>query len=452
MHSNRFGMVFRAALLAVCAPLVLLGCATPTPWVMPSAPQYPALPSVGLSAGSVLSAQAVAERVGADNAAIQVARAQLQVSMAHSAVAAALPDPSLNFALDHPVSAGDFVNALNQSVAMDLSALITRGARLDAAQAAVTAQRLQLSWLVLQKQTEASVLLLQLWAADAEQRVLAAQRDALQQSAQDTAAAVQHGWLTQPQALAVASNRAAIEQQQQALAAQQAQWHAALNGLMNLPPDTAWRLPAQQQPVVAVPAEGVLSQRLAQLADHRADLLALRAGVMQAEANYRVAILQQFPGVTLGGGTANDTSNVHTVGFSLGLTLPIFGSAQARVSAAQASRAALEVALQARINQAVAEVATAQAQRQALAQRLALLHAQLPIFAQAKTAQADALAAGYVPYAAYLAARTQWFETERAILRAQGEQAAAAIGLLSVLGLPPSVNFVAEPDRRVAVK
>lgn len=73
----------------------------------------------------------------------------------------------------------------------------------------------------------------------------------------------------------------------------------------------------------------------------RPDLMALRAGYASQEQALRLAVLSQFPSVGITLSRARDTSNIHTLGFGIDFSLPIFNGSRGRIAMAGATRAEL---------------------------------------------------------------------------------------------------------------
>jgi outer membrane protein TolC len=417
---------------------LLAGCATYQPLALPKQPDFAVLPTPENPAVPlVLSLPELLARVLADNPALKAAKLDAVIATAQMQQAAALPDPSLNLTRDTPLNGVGLISAMNQAIGMDLSALLARGARLDAAKAAQIQQALDYSWLGLTTQIKAGEGYVQLVANAAQTQVLTRELTDLNTRLRQSQSALAKGFITQDRVLADVVRAADLARQIDQLHLQATQNQQALNALMGLAPDAAWQ--PKGWPDVAEPSAREQASALAHLATQRADLLALRAGILRADAHYRAAILQQFPGLTLGVSHANDTSNVQTAGLSLGITLPIFGSAQANVAVAQATRAQLVATFQARINQAASDVALAQSQLAAYQARLHQIEARLPALAQTAANAQTALDAGYFSAGSYLAVRATLtaeqlnaIQTRQAIVQAQ----LALRGVLGLLDLP----------------
>ncbi len=432
---------------------LLVGCASYQPQVLPEQPDFVSLTPTqhqeNPAQSYVLSFAQLQARVLQDNPELKAAKLGAEVAAAQIRKASSLPDPTLNLTRDTPLNGVGLISAMNQAIGLDLSAMMSRRERLNAAKAAQIQQTLNYTWLSLTTQIKASDLYVQQVANAAQTQVLTRELAEINARLRQSQAALAKGYITQDRVVADVVRAADLTRQVDQLQLQATQNHQQLNALMGLSPDTAWQTEGWFD--VALPDAAAQADILAQLALHRADLLALRAGVLRADAQYRAALLQQFPGLTFGVSHANDTSNVQTAGFGVGLTLPIFGSAQAGVALAQATRAQLNAEFQARINQAASEVATVQRTLVAYRARLSQIEARLPTLEQTAANAQTALDAGYFSAGSYLAVRATLtaeqlnaIQTRQAIIQAQ-LALRGVLGLVDQLALPKSPINSAPP-------
>ena len=142
---------------------------------------------------------------------------------------------------------------------------------------------------------------------------------------------------------------AAATQQALELAQQAASDRQALNALLGLDPDVILPL-SGSLPLPPLPAEP--RSRLIR----RPDLLALQAGYASEDTQLRRAILAQFPALNLGVNQARDTSTVHTIGFGISLSLPLFNATRGGIAVARATRQSLYDDYKARLGEASGEI------------------------------------------------------------------------------------------------
>jgi outer membrane protein TolC len=440
--SSRFGAFpprIGPAIFIVLFAGVFSGCAQYQPITLPTQPDYVGTPANTDLAGHPLSLAQIQHRVVMDNPDLKAARMALTVSEAGVRQAGALPDPGLSVALDHPMNGVGLVNALNQSISLDISSLITRGPRLDAARAERLRTRLGLSWQVLTTEALAVNADIELIATNQQLAMLDRDAKAVNARLGRSREALSKGFITQDVVAAEVVRSADLARQQDDLRLRRTTLSQQLNALMGLAPNTRWSIPDQLPAFKTLSAHSV-HEILPQLSLRRPDLLAFRAGIQRADSDYRAAILQQFPGLTVGLSRANDTSNVQTAGFSIGLSLPIFGSAQAQVARTKATRAQLVAEFQARIDQAHADVAQMRSKLDNLNHRLAQIDQRLPTLVQTAAHAQTALDAGYFSAGSYLAVRASL--TAERLNRIQTRQAIAQteIALATMLGQPLQIS------------
>jgi outer membrane protein TolC len=101
--------------------------------------------------------------------------------------------------------------------------------------------------------------------------------------------------------------------------------------------------------------ERVLSL-LPDLPRRRPDLIALQYGYNAEDERYRVAILGQFPAMTVGFNHARDTTPIYVAGLIVNLSLPIFNGNRGNIAIGEATREKLHEDYQNRLNTANGDV------------------------------------------------------------------------------------------------
>ena len=358
----------RAALPLVLM-LLLAGCASYRPLPLPNQAQLAAdvgalertLPAPKGAAPRVidpargLALDDVAILAVLNNPGLKATRARLQVAGAQVFAAGLLPDPQLSANVDHPAPGGaGLVNGAGLGLGLDLTPLITRQARLDAARAGrrqVNLDVLWEEWQVTQRARSLAVRDL------LEQRRLGLLREMVGLYETRYAAsqrALSAGDITVDASGADLVALADAQRQLSDLEQTHAETDQALHGLLGLAPDATLPLagPLPEPP----PWPGEVRHALALLPKRRPDLLALQAGYAAQEAGVRAAILAQFPSLSLGISRARDTAGVYTSGFNIGLNLPLFTGNRGAIRAERATRAQLRAEYQARLDGAVSDV------------------------------------------------------------------------------------------------
>ncbi|MDE0855202.1 MAG: TolC family protein, partial [Nevskia sp.] len=162
--------------------------------------------------------------------------------------------------------------------------------------------------------------------------------------------------------------------------------------------------PAEAAEAGPVPAD--IDQRLAALPQRRPDLLALRAGYLAQEQRLRLAVLQQFPAISVGLNRARDNSDVNSRGYSIGLTLPLFNRNRGAIAVETATRQRLFDEYQARLAAARSEVDRLRIELPIIARQLQDTRRDAARLRQDHLAANSAFASGAIDWNTYLTLST----------------------------------------------
>ncbi len=362
-------------------------------------------------------------------------RAAAKVAAAQSFSAGLLPDPQVALSADFPVNPKGLVTAYGITPTIDLMALVTRSTALRAARASQKQVDLDLLWGEWSTAQQARQLAVTVLGNEAKSAVLKTIDDALTRRHRNSTLAYQrHDVTAQVNSADLAAKLDADAQV--ALALHDAlKARADLNALIGLEPGVRLNLvpgapPGDLQPVL-------LDNALASLPQRRPDLLALRAGYEAQNANLRKAIISQFPLINLGFSRQRDTGGILTNGLAATLVIPIFNRGRGLIAVQSATREQLALEYQARLDQTVADVATAR--RDLAGDRVILtrLEGEVPRLV-AMTEKADAAyLRGDLDSAASLALEQSALREQVAVLDLRLALALADISLETVLFLPP---------------
>jgi outer membrane protein TolC len=435
-----------SALLAGCAgyrPLALPSDAALAHDVGQLSVDVARLPGPGLAAhpfdpSDGLDITEVAMLAVANNPELRLARAEAGVTRAQAFAAGLLPDPQLALTRETAMGApAGATTAFSAGLTVDIAALLARSSTQAAGQAESRKADLDLLWQEWQTVAKARLLFVKLDALDASLALLQSQRDLLQQRVDSAQRAVEAGLIASdaatPQLVALQD----ASRQADDLARQRNQARHDLDALLGVAPDLPLRLVGPAD--VATLDAAAVRDALALASRRRPDLLALQAGFEAQDDRYRGALRAQFPAITVGPTRARDTSDVDTIGFSLGITLPLFNRNRGNIAIESATRDKLRVDYQQRLDAAAIESDRLLEEQALLARQLAAIDASLPALAQAaeragRALQArniDALALTAVE-GALLARRLERIATQQA-LREQ------AIALQALLGTPSNL-------------
>ncbi|SEK15901.1 MULTISPECIES: TolC family protein [unclassified Variovorax] len=379
-RAPRLTTLFKLSTLgAICAlGAALGGCATYHAAPLPGAPSFPAtvphaaldgiegaLPALApraFDASDGLDFDEVATLAVVNNPELRIARSAAGVSAAQAFAARLLPDPQVSLTRDLPdVTGAGITSAFVAGASYAINALITHAATVDAADADVRQARGNLLWQEWQVIAQARLLYVRLDAAQRRRDLLERTRTLMAERYRRTGEALAAGLLT---ADAVAPHLAAlqdVERQLHDLERQTNQADSDLHALLGLSPDTALRLqggpalPPFDTEAVRAGANGRLAAR--------PDIAALREGYAAQDARLRVALLGQFPALTLGVQRSRDTSNSYTRGFGITLGLPVFNGNRGEIAVQNATRDKLRAEYQQRLNVGVSDIARVTAEQ-----------------------------------------------------------------------------------------
>ena len=288
-----------------------------------------------------------------------------------------LPDPQLSLALDFPSNSDNgLVTAYNLGLNWALTTLVTRPVDKHIAIAKAVQVHYDIAW--------------QEWLLSNQARLLARRISYLQRQlllAQE-ASNIARGLFTITKQNVEAGdvkidelslrNVAFLDAQDRSLslARDVEKTHQELNQTLGLGPDEKLVLaPVVYDTSIETSDAAVL---FANARQKRLDLLALMAGYESQEASLYRAVLGQYPGFSLGLGTARDTSNVHTQGISVGFDIPIFNRNRGNIAIANSTREQLHVEYATRLQQTRADIATLVADIQRIEQERLPLLQELP--------------------------------------------------------------------------
>ena len=366
-------MRLRTLLIAVAAGGIF-GCASYAPAPLPKRVDLPAsalavavdparLPFGRLS-GHVydpadgLDIVEVAMLAVAHNPQLVQARDALGVARAQAFAAGLLPDPQIGITSDHPTGdAPGTTHAFGINPSFDVTALLLRSTRRNAALAQAQRVYLDVLWQEWQVVSQARLLFTRITAQEHIMTTLDAERTLLADRYRQSRAALAAGNVTIDFASALLAALQAIDRRINDLARTRLQNRAALNNLLGLMSTAPLALVGEPS-AVRYDAAAVRADLEARL-DARPDLRALQAGYRSQEEKFRGAVLAQFPALNVGLTRARDTGGLYTVGFGLTLSLPIFNRNRGNIAIEAATRRKLRDEYQIRLNSAYGEVAIA---------------------------------------------------------------------------------------------
>jgi len=290
-----------------------------------------------------------------NNPRLRAARAKAGVAHAQAFAAGLLPDPQLSASRDVP-QGGDpaLTSAYSVGLAYDLNALVTHGAAHQAATQAARQTDLELLWQEWQAVARARSLFARI-TSDQQLLELLRRQQGLFRTRYDRARrAFERGDFSMDTVAAYLAALQATGKQVNDLERRLNDGRQNLNALLGL--DPAVRLDLVGGPSLPPLDKARIQRALPELPQRRPDLLALQAGYQAQEQRVRQAILAQFPAFNLALTRARDTSNIHTEGLAITLTLPLFSGNRGAIAVERATRAQLYAEYQARLDAAYGDV------------------------------------------------------------------------------------------------
>ncbi len=292
----------------------------------------------------------------ANNPALKLARDDAGIAGAQAYAAGLLPDPQIVFTPQFPQGAvqGENVTAFDLGLNYDLGAIMTRSLRISAADARRRQADLILLWQEWQVVGQARLLFCRILSMQDSMGILKENRDLIAIRYEKERAALGNGDLMLTAVMADGNALQGIDKKISDGGRLIEKDRHALNALLGLAPDT--RLDLVGEARIAALDRQEIARRLANIANARPDLMALRAGYEAQDLRLRQAILSQFPAIGLGLLRARDNTGINYNGFSLSLTLPIFDRNRGNIAIEKATRKRMHDEFQVRLDQAYGDV------------------------------------------------------------------------------------------------
>jgi outer membrane protein, heavy metal efflux system len=341
---------------------------------------HPLLPPVSLNLGNGIGPDQAAVLAVLLNPTLRADRDRRGLAAAQLVQAGILPNPTIGYGRDFVAggSTKGTIAAYGFTGSWDISGVVSRGAKVDAARANVQAIDLDIAWTEWQMAQAAKLALYRIIALE-EELSRGEQIDEDQQKTVETlqAAVDRHERSVLDLAAAQASREdahATVLSLKQELDRQRLELKRAIGVLpeATLQIGDGIKLPSY----LSLPPESDFN---ADIESRRLDLVGLYRGYQSQEATLRAAVLAQFPKVTLGFSRASDTTNVHTLGFAITIELPVFDRNQGAIATEKATRQKLFDEYVARVFEAHSDIAAAISDIRSLNSQIAAAEAALPI-------------------------------------------------------------------------
>ena len=364
------------------------------------------------------------------NPMLRAARDKKEIASAQILKAGILPNPELSYNFEVPTG-GDTAGKVNEfglGLSWNIASLISRSSKVSEAKARKEAVDLDIAW---QEWQVAQAAKADVYQVVVLKNQIALAEKASQQMGQNLAQiqkAVADGSMMANALNTVQAAKSQANANLLNLEKKADQKRLQLNRLLGLPADTQIRLSRNinltsqaELPTVATPLKGLEQRRL--------DLLALRRGYDSQEEAVRVAIMEQFPRISIGPTISRDTDNIQKTGFGLSIELPVFNRNQGKITRERATRQKL-------FDEYVNRIFEAHSDIELLLSRIRFTNEQI---AAAQTAETDlegqeenyrdALADGRTDALTYYMAWNDLVSAHMKVLALQGQLAQAVVAL-----------------------
>jgi len=341
--------------------------------------RHPLLPPLPFDERDGLSPDEAAILAVVANPALRAARDERGIASAQVLQAGLLPDPRISSDFSVPTGDGSagLVNSFGLGLDEELSALLSRCAELDAADAHAASVDLDVAWREWRVAEDAR---LHAYRLDfARKRLALAKRaeTSFREFRDDLKTGLDLGLKTRLDLSRAETRFRDLRSKALDARSTMEKERLALNRTLGLPPESALTLEKNIDP--RLDSHPVLERLYEDAESRRLDLLALKMGYQSEEARVRGAILSQFPRIDLGLGRDRDTDGVETVRFGLNIDLPIFDRGQGRIARARASRKRLYDEYAARLFEARADIAQLAPEIEIAEQRMSSLDEALSV-------------------------------------------------------------------------
>jgi len=300
--------------------------------------KHPILRPVSIDFSNGLSPDEAAIIAVLVNPHLRAARDERALAGAQLIEAGILPNPQLSASLEVPTSGATegTINAYGLQLDWDISALITRNARVNSAKAHRGAVNLSVAWQEWQAAEAARLHWVRVFWLERKTRLLENSTGEFKKNLKIVEKAVELGGQT---AMDLTAAKTAWQKARVALAQAREsteQERLALNRAMGLP--SSQMIPLQAIAISATWFKADEKRLLKDLEEKRLDLAALKLGYKSQEEAVRAAVLSQFPRIGIGISHARDTGNIITTGPALTLEIPLFDRRQGQIAIARATR------------------------------------------------------------------------------------------------------------------
>lgn len=345
------------------------------------------------------------------------------------------PPVNLGFSLDHPWQTGVF-NAFALSASADLSFWLRHAPRDEAIKAKLRQAILNERWQTWQLAAAVQQQYISLWYLHAQHALLAKQITWAQQRLNEAEHASQAGLITAPMRLLTQASLDQWQQKATTLQLQSIKEKAQFSQLLGLPADGSDSFTLTAPKAIFLPEAALKSSGSAE----RPDVLALKAAIDEQDANYRTALIEQFPSISLGVTRAQDTSRVQTIGLGVNLVIPMFDGNRHAIAIAKTNRALAAAQYRHRLMQVQHDFAALKQKQAALKSALAQIQQKEPATQAALQSAEQALRLGLVNANTVDTLRQTQLDQQLLLLQYTADLLRADYALPALVGIAPNTQ------------
>jgi len=332
-------------------------------------------------------------------------RDQHGIANAQLLQAGLLPDPQISYSFAAPSGGTDLgmINAFGFGLNWQITSLIWRASKIKAAGLHRQSVDLNIAWQEWQIAQTAKLAAYQLVIFNRQEALLRKMAQRLAENYARLQTAAEEGLVTELERVAAVSAKNLVDNRLLALIQQKRQQQKRLNRAMGL------------QPTEVIPLQTNINldelsntpdyrDLIRDLPERRMDLLALQRGYASQDEQVHIAVMQQFPKISIGFNQARDNSNLYTLGFGVSMTMPLFNRNQGQIAIQRATRQQLFDQYSNRLFQARSDIAELLVTITALQQRIVSVRHAIPELENLVDAYRSALETGQVDVLNYYVA------------------------------------------------
>ena len=272
------------------------------------------------------------------NPKLRAVRDKRKIASAQLLQAGILPNPSFSYNIGIPADKkkNNKINSFGLGLDWDVSSLILRSTRMDAAKADASSIDLEIAWQEWQVAEDARLHAWNLIFAEKRLALVKSKKTIFKKILNNTIKSVDIGIATK---LDLAMAEASMQEAELSFIDEKAKINRErlkFNRAVGFLPEKIIPMEKDIVPLLkkCPPVKTLFNNAM----EKRLDLAALRLGYKSGEARVRGAVYSQFPKINIGLIREKDTDGLKTTGFGINIELPFFDRSQGHIAMERASR------------------------------------------------------------------------------------------------------------------